>query len=251
MLIDKTTTLTLQKAQDREAWPLTFAERQMATEQGMHPDSIAYNINCQALRFSGNFDFERFQKALNALVERHAILRSYYPMVNGEYEHRIRKTMHIEIPQEFCEPDQLQSMADRYNRPFDLAADPLVRCRLFEHGGGLYTVHFCMHHIIFDGACWRTFAEELFKLYVGEELPPISFDYMDFDSFICANEMSRTLSFINKKIFNYEINTEDLFYDWKKINYNMSCQNNTLVLKRAWENEYNEKVNYTILCEEK
>lgn len=170
----------LQKATDREAWPLTFAERQMATEQGMHPDSIAYNINCQALRFSGNFDFERFQKALNALVERHAILRSYYPMVNGEYEHRIRKTMHIEIPQEFCEPDQLQSMADRYNHPFDLAADPLVRCRLFEHGGGLYTVHFCMHHIIFDGACWRTFAEELFKLYVGEELPPISFDYMDF-----------------------------------------------------------------------
>ena len=77
------------------------------------------------------------------------------------------------------------------------------------------------------------------------------FDYMDFDSFIYANEMSRTLSFINKKIFNYEINTEDLFYDWKKINYNMSCQNNTLVLKVTLENEYNEKVNYTILCEEK
>lgn len=78
-----------------------------------------------------------------------------------------------------------------------------------------------------------------------------SFDYMDFDSFIYASEMSRTLSFINKKIFNYEINTEDLFYDWRNINYNMNCQNNTLVLKISLENEYNEKVNYTILCEEK
>lgn len=180
MSTNKTDTLKLQKATEREAWPLTFAERQMVTEQGMHPDSIAYNINCQAIRFSGNFDFRRFEKALNAMIERHAILRSYYPMVNGEYEHRIRKTLHIDIPREFCELDQLQSIADKYNHPFDLSEDPLVRCRLFEHGGGVYTVHFCMHHIIFDGACWRTFAQELLKLYMGEELPPITLDYMDF-----------------------------------------------------------------------
>ena len=156
MSMNKTDILKIQKAAEREVWPLTFTERQMATEQGMHPDSIAYNINCQTIRFGEDFDFERFKDAFRMLIERHAILRSYYPVVNGEYEHRIHKTLHIDIPREFCRIGQLQSVIDEYNYPFDLAKDPLIRCRLFEHENGLYTIHFCMHHIIFDGACWRT-----------------------------------------------------------------------------------------------
>lgn len=180
MPTNKTDTLKLKKAMSREVWPLTFTERQLAIEQGMHPESVAYNINCQTFRFNGKFDLKRFEKALNAMIERHAILRSYYPMVNGEYEHRIRKTLHIDIEHEFCEIEQLQSIVDKYNYPFNLAEDPLLRCRLFEHGGDVYTVHFCIHHIIYDGACLRTFARELLNLYIGEELPPITFDYMDF-----------------------------------------------------------------------
>ena len=201
MSTNENNNLNIQKATKRDVWPLTFTERQMATEQGMHPDSIAYNINCQAIRFDENFDLERFEKALNLMVERHAILRSYYPMVNGEYEHRIRETMHIDIKREFCEIDKLQSIANKYNYPFDLAKDPLVRCRLFEHGDGQYSIHFCMHHIIFDGACWRTFSEELLKLYVGEELPPITFDYMDFAVWQSENKADMEQEEVFKNMF--------------------------------------------------
>ena len=76
-----------------------------------------------------------------------------------------------------------------------------------------------------------------------------NFDYTRFDNIIYNNEISRTLSFINKSIFNYDVVQDELLYDWSKINYNLNCQNNTLVLNITLENEYNERVSYTINCE--
>ena len=72
-------------------------------------------------------------------------------------------------------------------------------------------------------------------------------DYTRFDNVVYGNELSKTLSFINKKIFNYDVVQDELLYDWNQITYNINCENNTLVLKVILENEYNEKVNYTII----
>lgn len=74
------------------------------------------------------------------------------------------------------------------------------------------------------------------------------FDYTKFDNVIYDNELSKTLSFINKKIFNYDVVQDELLYDWNHITYTINCENNTLILKITLENEYNEKVNYTITC---
>lgn len=170
----------LQKAAPRDAWPLTFTERQMATEQGMNPESVAYNINSLALRIQGCFDADRLEEALNQLIERHAVLRSYYPMTGGEYEHRIREQMRIAVARRSCAESDVIRIIESENRPFDLANDPLVRCQLFAHGENLYTLHFCFHHIIIDGGSWPTFESELFSLYRGEALPPLAFDHQDY-----------------------------------------------------------------------
>lgn len=45
----------LAKAAAREEWPLTFAERQMVTEQALDPASVAYNVNL-AFALSGDLD---------------------------------------------------------------------------------------------------------------------------------------------------------------------------------------------------
>lgn len=168
----------LVKAEPRSDWPLTFAERQMATEQGMDPESVAYNVNL-AFRIEGALDAKKLQNALNALTCRHAVLRSYYPLVNGEYTHRIADTLVIPINRVACAKDEAAENIKAWNRPFDLANAPLFRCNLMEHGDS-YTLHFCYHHIIIDAGCADTFFDELFKLYHGEELVPVALDYMDF-----------------------------------------------------------------------
>lgn len=171
---------SLKKAERREKWPLTFAERQMATEQGMEPDSVAYNINFLATRICGAFDIDRFGAALNALAERHAILRSCYPLEKGEYTHKIEPRLFVPLERIACEAAEAEQLIERSNRPFDLSAAPLFRCTVYEHGKDEYTLHFCFHHIIMDGTSWSTFQDELFKLYNGEALAPLALDYMDY-----------------------------------------------------------------------
>lgn len=71
-------------------------------------------------------------------------------------------------------------------------------------------------------------------------------DYTRFDNIIYNHEVIKTLSFVNQKIFNYDINQDELLYDWQAITYTINAENNNLVLKIALENEYNERVEYTI-----
>lgn len=194
-------TSRLQKAAPREIWPLTFAERQMATEQGMNPESVAYNINFLALRIEGHFDTDRLEAALNALVKRHAVLRSYYPMANGEYEHRIAEDMHIAVTRRSCSADEVQQLIEAENRPFDLANAPLLRCQVFEHGINQYTLHFCIHHIIIDGTSWPFFEDELFKLYRGEELSPLAFDHQDYAVWQAEHADLRVQEAVFKEMF--------------------------------------------------
>ncbi|MBQ8507154.1 MAG: amino acid adenylation domain-containing protein [Clostridia bacterium] len=170
----------LAKAEMRATWPLTFAERQMAVEQGMHPESVAYNINFLALEISGEFNADRLEDALNAMAQRHAVLRSVYPLEKGEYVHRIVDNLHIPVARRSCSREDVQHIIEEENRPFNLAEAPLLRCQVFAHAPGLHTLHFCFHHIIMDGSGWPVFVDELFKLYRGEALPELALDHQDY-----------------------------------------------------------------------
>lgn len=170
----------LEKAAPLSDWPLTFTERQMATEQGMEPDSVAYNINSLAVRIRGAFDKKRFQSALDELVKRHAILRSFYPMEKGEYTHRIARSLSVPVEEIKCSENETEQLIETLDKPFDLGTAPLFRCRLFEYGENDCTLQFCFHHIIMDGTSWSVFEDELFRLYKGETLPPLTYDYLDY-----------------------------------------------------------------------
>ena len=73
-------------------------------------------------------------------------------------------------------------------------------------------------------------------------------DFSELDNVIYANEMVRVLAFINQTVFRYDIQKEELLYDWSTVKYTVSSENNTLVLKLTLENEYNEKVEYVVKC---
>ena len=74
-----------------------------------------------------------------------------------------------------------------------------------------------------------------------------TFDYTRFDNVVYENEILANLAFINKSIFNYDIVQDELLYDWTNINYILNCEKENLVLKLTLENEYNEKVSYTVV----
>lgn len=175
-------TKELTKADLREEWPLTFAERQMTAEQGMNPASVAYNINL-TYAVSGPLDVPRLQTALNKLLNRHLVLKSCYPVRNGDSFRRINKETVVEIQTENCPADKIKERIDQENKPFDLENGPLFKCRLFQTAPDEYILHFCVHHIILDGTAAKIMMTELIQLYEGDELQPLEFDFQDYAVF--------------------------------------------------------------------
>lgn len=182
---------------DDKTPPLTFAEKQMAIEYGLNPESVAYNANF-AFHLRGAVDKDRLTSALNELIRRHIIFRASYRLVRGDYVREIAEKLTVSIA---CIPAALVEVRDKItalNTPFDLAQPPLMRVHLFECGAEESVLHFCMHHIIIDGTSAAVVADELWRLYRGEQLPEVALNYLDYAAFAKTLPPARGLDFFEE-----------------------------------------------------
>lgn len=76
------------------------------------------------------------------------------------------------------------------------------------------------------------------------------FDYTKFDNIIFDNEFIQTYNFINKLIFNYDVELNSLLYDTSNISVNMNVSDSVDVMSISaridLSNEFDEKFTYTI-----
>lgn len=171
-------------APESPEWPLTFSERQMAAEQSLDPESVAYNVNL-AFRVRGPLDIDRLNQALAVLVRKYRILRSFYPLRNGSHVHcLLPEEMAIPLELESCaEADVARRVAER-NRPFDLGLGPLFRVTVFKIGPEEHILHFLFHHIIMDGLSAGPVLDALAQVYneqpAAEATAAERPDYLDF-----------------------------------------------------------------------
>jgi amino acid adenylation domain-containing protein len=126
--------------------PLSYNQRSLWLAWRMAPESPVYNL-ALAARVSGDFNME----ALERLAERHAVLRTTYPLVDGEPVQRIG-----EGGIDFAVVDS-GSLEEEAWRPFDLERGPVMRARLFPGGVLLLAVH----HIAADFWSLGLILEEL------------------------------------------------------------------------------------------
>jgi amino acid adenylation domain-containing protein len=111
--------------------PLSYNQRSLWLAWRMAPESPVYNL-ALAARVSGDLDLPA---ALERLAERHAVLRTTYPLVDGEPVQRIG-----EGGIDFAVVED-GSLAEEAWRPFDLERGPVMRARLFPGGVLLLAVH--------------------------------------------------------------------------------------------------------------
>lgn len=146
--------------------PATSAQMRIFTAYAMQ-DGTAYNVP-YAFRV-GSVEPGRLQKAVQALVDRHEILRTYFKEKDGQIVQIVNQTASIRIEQ-LCTED-----ISTFIRPFDLSEAPLCRVGYCEN-----TVMVDMHHIITDGASMPIFLRELNELYMGRTLTSVPVPYRQF-----------------------------------------------------------------------
>ncbi|MDI3390679.1 amino acid adenylation domain-containing protein [Streptomyces sp. B-S-A8] len=142
------------------------------------PDSTAYNIPFR-LDIAPGLDAGRLRDALGALVRRHDALRTGFRMDSEEVRQVVAPFAGFELETASGPEVPSDSVAtERFVRPFDLAAPPLLRALLVKDDDA-DRLYLDVHHIVFDGVSLAVLVEELLDLYAGIEPVPSGAGYGD------------------------------------------------------------------------
>jgi amino acid adenylation domain-containing protein len=151
--------------------PLSFGQRALWFLHHLAPESAAYNI-AAAARVRSPLDIDALRRALRAVVERHAALRTTFPAVDGEPRQRVGACAAIElavISAAGWSAARLRTRIEQEaSRPFALAAGPLLRLAVFAPADGGSVVVLVIHHAVADFTSMAILARDLGASYAAE-----------------------------------------------------------------------------------
>ncbi|HEY6349972.1 MAG TPA: non-ribosomal peptide synthase/polyketide synthase [Candidatus Angelobacter sp.] len=173
--------------------PLSFAQQRLWFLHQLEPTSDFYNVPV-AIRVYGPLDADVLRKCCNEMVYRHEILRTSFPIRNGEpvqqIDQAVARPLEVtdlsQLPPERAEAEAREIIAREAQRPFDLSRGPLFRVSLLRLGKEQQILLFNMHHVVVDGWSFAIFTRELAVLYEAflaghsSPLPPLSLQYADY-----------------------------------------------------------------------
>ncbi|MBI3957991.1 MAG: SDR family NAD(P)-dependent oxidoreductase, partial [Chloroflexi bacterium] len=181
--------------------PLSFAQQRLWFNQTSNR-AASYNI-LAPFRLAGRLDVAALERSLIAVQERHEVLRTTFPTVDGEAVQVIGEARPVQLS-----PVHLPGLAEaeraaacerlirqEVEHLYDLAQGPLWRVVLAQFDEADYFLLLAFHHILLDAGSLGQLLEELSQLYNGYrrgaavQLSPLAFDYADY-----AHWQRRTLT---------------------------------------------------------
>jgi amino acid adenylation domain-containing protein len=192
--------------------PLSFAQERLWFIQQLEPDSPAYNIPL-AIHIEGPLNVAALKQSLNALVQRHEVLRTTCSLSNGWPIQVINSVESLSLP--VVELGQtpasqkrstaLQLLTAHAQKPFDLTQFPILRPLLLQLEAQEYLLLITTHHFLADGLSMRILAKELSEFYKAflsgapAALPELPIQYADFAYWqrqtFRDNELDRLLTY--------------------------------------------------------
>ncbi|HEX7240625.1 MAG TPA: amino acid adenylation domain-containing protein, partial [Longimicrobiaceae bacterium] len=173
--------------------PLSFAQQRLWFIDRLQPGSSAYNMP-SALGLTGPLDPRLLERVLAGVVRRHESLRTVFATVDGEPVQTVHAAAPPAVPSVDLRglPDGPRAeevrrlAAEEAQRPFDLAAGPLLRTTLVRLAEEEWALLFTLHHAVSDGWSMGVLTREVSEAYTalseGREpvLPELPVQYADF-----------------------------------------------------------------------
>ncbi|HEY6561644.1 MAG TPA: AMP-binding protein, partial [Polyangiaceae bacterium] len=135
--------------------PLSFSQERMWLLHQLEPGGSAYNV-AGAARIEGALQAELLERALNAIVARHEVLRANFPHKDGCPHVIVHEQRRVDVPviDLQTEPDAEAAALARAcalaSAPFEIASDVLLRVALYRIGRDRHVLAVCLHHLITD-----------------------------------------------------------------------------------------------------
>ncbi|MFP2956465.1 amino acid adenylation domain-containing protein [Myxococcus sp. 1LA] len=173
--------------------PLSFPQQRIWYLHQLDPAGVAYN-NTVTLRLEGAVDEGLLEAALNALVDRHEVLRTTFALEDGGAHQVIAAAMPLVLERLTAhgetlaarEADALKRALAEARKPFDLERGPVMRAVLIRVSEAVSVLHLTLHHIASDGWSGGVLFRELVAGYESlaagrpSPLPELPVQYADY-----------------------------------------------------------------------
>ena len=197
--------------------PLSFAQQRLWFLAQLEPDSPAYNIP-EALNLQGKLDVRVLTQTLEAIIERHEVLRTNFKTVANKPVQVIHPQVDLELPiidLTSLPPTEREREVAKLTKqealkPFNLERDSLLRVSLIRLGKIEHIILFTMHHIISDGWSTGILVREVATLYraflaqLPSPLPELPIQYADYAvwqrNYLQADVLDRQLNYWKQKL---------------------------------------------------
>jgi amino acid adenylation domain-containing protein len=176
------------------ALPLGFVQQRMWVHAQLEPDTVLYNLPA-AWRLRGALDVPALQRALQAVVARHEVLRTSVQTNTGDP----RQSFGDAASAGALAVEDLSALApdarelrlrvrlhELRDAPINLAAGVPYRARLFVLANDEHILFFMPHHVVWDGWSFDIFLRDLDALYAAHTgkpaaaLPELPIQYADY-----------------------------------------------------------------------
>jgi surfactin family lipopeptide synthetase A len=152
--------------------PLSFGQLRLWFLEQLYPGMSSYNIS-GAVRLRGPLGFESLQRAVAALIARHASLRTTITVKDGRPRQVVGSAQPGDLPLVDLSDvpvDERESAVSvrasaEARRPFDLVAGPLFRPVLYRLNADDHVLLVSIHHIVSDGWSLGVIVRELGLFY--------------------------------------------------------------------------------------
>ena len=169
--------------------PLSYNQQGIWFLYQLAPENSVYNVNFAA-RIRAEIDIPALRRTFQVLVDRHAALRTTFPVHLGKPIQRVHEAQKVNFQEVECStwsPGELNSrLLEEAYCPFDLERGPLLRVILFTRSAREHILLLVVHHIVIDFWSLAILLDELGRLYPAESvgvkapLPPLDFQYTDY-----------------------------------------------------------------------
>lgn len=172
--------------------PLSYQQEKIWSHQQMFPEMTLYNLGA-AWRLGGALNPDALSRALGRVVERHAVLRARFDVIDGaplvDYSDDVSVALPMEsIALDVSDVEFRARLVAWRDAPMALEAGEVFRARLFRFSETEHVFAFAPHHVIWDGLSWDVLLRDLSAFYAEESggpassLAPLRRHYGDFSA---------------------------------------------------------------------
>jgi len=175
-------------AVEPRSFPLSYGQQGLWFLHEYAPESVFYNV-MTVWRVCSSLDAAALERAVDKVVERHAVLRTTYSKENGVPVQRVHnrlRNFEVVSADAWDEETVHEYVQREVHRRFDLERESALRVRLILRSDGRSALVVVMHHIAVDGWSIGILMHDLGALYLSEKhglqtvLPDVSCSYTDY-----------------------------------------------------------------------